>query len=130
MADITDPTQNVSLTNDDATLPVKIKTLNSENRLCVDALVPSTASITNNKVTTTSGVRVALAASTVVASVSIKALHTNKGSVFIGNSTVSSSNGYVLRANDTIDLDIDDLAKVYMDVSSNGEGITYIAVVN
>ena len=38
MSDIGDPTLNVSLTNDDATLPVKIKTVDSENRLCVDTV--------------------------------------------------------------------------------------------
>ena len=38
MSDLGDPTQNVSLTNDDATLPVKIKTVDGENRLCVDTV--------------------------------------------------------------------------------------------
>jgi hypothetical protein len=87
------------------------------------------STIYNNKVTTNAGSRVQLSAvSTSIKSVSIKALATNTGTVYVGNSTVASTNGYQLAAGDAIDVDVNNLNGVYIDVSVNGEGITYIAV--
>ena len=78
---------------------------------------------------TTAGTRVALASSQAVVSVSIKAKITNTGYIYVGNATVSSSNGFLLMAGESISLDISDLATVYLDSSVNGEGIYYLAIV-
>lgn len=102
------------------------------------AAVSSTGALTINeqafttiynghKTITTAGTQLALAASTTVKSVSIKALSTNTGLAYIGNSTVSSTDGYELSAGEAIDLDVNNLASVYVDVSVNGEGVSYIA---
>lgn len=88
----------------------------------------SATTVYNNKVTTTSGVRVALASSTPVKSVTVKALSTNTGLVYLGNATVTSSNGHVLESGDCVDIDITNLATIYLDVSVTGEGVTYIGV--
>lgn len=79
---------------------------------------------------TTAGTRVQLTAtSTPILSVVIKAKTANTGTIYVGNSAVSSSNGFVLLAGDTVSIEIDDLSKIYLDASVNGEGITYLYVV-
>lgn len=74
------------------------------------------------------GTQVALSASTVIKSVTIKALSTNTGIIYVGASTVSSADGFELNAGDTVSLDVDNLADVYVDSSVNGEGVSYIYV--
>lgn len=74
---------------------------------------------------TTAGTQVALAASTAVKSVTVQAKAANTGSIYVGGSGVSSATGIALMAGDAITLEIDDLAKVYVDSSVNGEGITF-----
>lgn len=85
--------------------------------------------VANGKTTvTTAGTRVVLASSTAVKSVSIKALATNTGTIYIGSSSVSSSNGFQLAAGDTVSLDIANLNTVNIDSSVNGEGVSYLGV--
>lgn len=91
---------------------------------------PSTpTTVLNGKtIVTTAGTRVALAASTTCVSVTVKALITNTGLIYVGNSTVSSSNGLQLSAGDTISLDIANLSTVNIDAAVSGEGVTYLGV--
>ncbi len=51
----------------------------------------------------------------------------NTGNVYVGSSSVDSTNGYVLDAGESVVITIDNLATVYLDVDTNGEGVTYIA---
>lgn len=89
----------------------------------------SPTTVLNGKTTvTTAGTRVVLASSTTIKSVTVKALSTNTGLIYVGNSTVSSSNGFQLSAGDSISMDIANLNTVNIDSSVNGEGVTYIAV--
>ena len=92
-------------------------------------LLPGT--IVGNGVTTvtTAGTRVALSSSTSIASVTVKASATNTGYIYVGSSSVSSSNGFQLSARDAVSIDIDNLSKVYIDSSVNGEGVSYIYLV-
>lgn len=84
------------------------------------------SSVYNGKTTvTTAGTRVVLAASQAVKSVTIKALQTNTGIIYVGSSTVSSTNGFQLYAGDSVSLDIANLNTVNIDSSVNGEGVTY-----
>lgn len=77
---------------------------------------------------TTAGTRVALTTTqALVSGVTVKAKSTNTGIIYVGNSTVSSSNGFRLSASAEIFLEIADLATVYLDASVNGEGVSYIA---
>ncbi len=91
--------------------------------------VPRASAISNGKKTvTTAGGAEALAASTSMThDVSIKALAANTGNVYVGSSSVDSTNGYVLDAGESVVITIDNLATVYLDVDTNGEGVTYIA---
>lgn len=89
--------------------------------------VPST--IYNGKTTvTTAGTRVVLAAAQAVKSVTIKALSTNTGLIYVGSNAVASTNGFQLSAGETISMDIADLNTVNIDSAVNGEGVTYIGV--
>ena len=89
--------------------------------------LPSTI-YNGQKTVTTAGTRVALATTQAITSgVKIKALSANTGSIFVGNSSVSSSNGFVLKASEEVFLEIANLATVYLDSSVNGEGVSYIA---
>lgn len=86
-------------------------------------------SIYNGKTTvTTAGTRVALASSQAITSgVTIKALAANTGIIYVGNSSVASTNGYQLSAGDSVFLEIANLNTVNIDSSVNGEGVTYLA---
>lgn len=94
----------------------------------VTSMPLATAIYNGQKTVTTAGTQVALASSQAIThSVKIKALHGNSGWIYIGDSSVSSSNGYVLDAGETLELQIANLATVYVDSSVNGEGVSYIA---
>jgi hypothetical protein len=78
-----------------------------------------------NKDVATAGTAVALAGATTVKRVWItgKAANTNK--IYIGGSTVDSSNGTFIYASQTIVIDIDDLAEIYIDADTSTEGVQY-----
>lgn len=95
----------------------------------ITALTAAPTTVANNKVTvTTAGTRVALAASTTIKSVTVKASVSNAGIVYVGNATVAASNGFELAAGDSVSLDISDLATVFVDASINSQIVTFIAV--
>lgn len=77
-------------------------------------------------IVTTAGTRVPLASSTAVKSMTIRALASNTGLIYVGNTSVSSANGFQLSKSETVSLDLDNLSKVNIDSSVNGEGVTYI----
>lgn len=77
---------------------------------------------------TTAGTRVQLlTTSTGIHTVVVRANSANTGTIYVGNATVASTNGMQLAAGDALTLTINDLSKVYLDCSVNGEGVTYIA---
>lgn len=90
--------------------------------------LPGPASITNGvKSVPTSGTRVALGASAVLTSgVTVKAKATNSGLIYVGGSTVASSNGFQLAAGEEVFVEVGNVATVYVDAAVNGEGVTYI----
>ncbi len=79
------------------------------------------------KLVTTAGTRVNLA-SNAIASITIKALSTNTGVIYVGGSAVAAANGYQLFANDTVSFDMDNTNAVWLDSSVNAEGISWLAV--
>ncbi len=85
--------------------------------------------ILNEQVTTNAGTAVQISStSTPIKAISIKALSTNTGIVYVGDADVDSSNGRELEAGESIDIDIDNLTKVWIDVSVNGEGVSFAAI--
>lgn len=90
----------------------------------------ATATIINNQKTVAgAGSAEALAGSTAIRSVTVRALLNNVGTIYVGDSSVSSSNGFELGAGDSVDLDVDNLNKIFLDTDTNGEGVSYIATV-
>lgn len=114
---------------DITTSPVPIS--DNGGSLTIDGSVdinPNSTILNGQKTVATAGTAEALAASTACKWVIVKALTSNTGNVYVGNSSVSSSNGYILEPGEAISLDVDDLATVYIDVDTNGEGVSYIGV--
>lgn len=89
-------------------------------------LAPGT--IVGNGVTTvtTAGTRVVLGASTTIKSVTVRALKTNTGLIYVGSATVAAANGFQLSPQETVSIDIDNLTKVNIDSSVNGDGVSFI----
>lgn len=89
----------------------------------------------DQKLVTTAGTAVALSATKkLLSKVKVRALTTNTGAIFIGDSTVSASVGYPLAAGVEIDLDdllsnnsdVIDLSKIYIDSAVDAEGVAFI----
>lgn len=78
---------------------------------------------------TTAGTDVALAASTACKRITIQAQTDNTGVIAVGGSgvdaTVATGTGILLFPGDAYELDIDNLADVFIDSSVNGEGVRY-----
>jgi len=102
--------------------------VNSDNALKTIEQIPTSLSHAQ-KVVTTAGSRVQLTTATIV-SITIKALSTNTGLIYVGGSSVTSSNGFELSAGDSISLAIDDADVIWLDSSVSGEGVSVIAVNN
>lgn len=79
---------------------------------------------------TTAGTDVALAASTAAKRVTIQAQTDNTGLIAVGASgvdaTVATGTGIILNPGDSFEMDIDNLADVFIDSTVNGEGCRYM----
>jgi hypothetical protein len=86
--------------------------------------------LSGQKTVATAGTAEALGAAQVSAPLMIKALDTNTGKVFIGNNgsgDVDSSNGLVLLSSELVIFDwVGNLASIMVDVSVNGEGVSWL----
>lgn len=110
----------------DGLIPVQV---DANGYLQTDVLTVSLPSTVYNgqKTVTAAGTAEALASSQALsAGVLIKALADNTNNVYVGDSSVDSSNGFVLAAGEEVFIEIDNLASVYIDVDTNGEGVSYI----
>lgn len=116
------PTTAVTGTFWQATQPVSIAST------VATAEVAPTTIYNGNKNVTTAGTRVTLASSQAVKSVTIKAKKANTGVIYVGDTSVSSSNGFALDPGETVSLDLANLNTVNLDASVSGEGVTYIGV--
>lgn len=56
----------------------------------------------------------------------IRANTGNAGDVFVGDSDVSSTNGFELGAGETVTLSVADVSDIYVDAANNGDGISWI----
>lgn len=130
-------TEITSLANLDVALSTRLKPADTLTAVTTVGTITNTVNtsevaptaILNGKTTVaTAGSRVVLASTTPCKSVTIKALSTNAGFIYVGNSTVTASNGFQLLAGDSISFDIANLNTVNIDSSINGESCTYIAV--
>jgi hypothetical protein len=91
----------------------------------------TTGTADGNKLVTTAGTAVVLAASTLAKWVTIQAYRSNTGYVAVGGSTVLASatvgtgRGISLAASESVTLPIANLNTVYVDSTVNGEGVRY-----
>ena len=60
------------------------------------------------------------------AELAVRANSGNGGDVFVGDSNVESTNGFILGAGESVSLAIEDVSSVYIDVETNGEGVSWI----
>lgn len=56
----------------------------------------------------------------------VRALDANLGVAYVGNSSLTTANGHRLAARDAVFIRVDNLNKVYVDVTNNNEGVTFI----
>ncbi len=89
-------------------------------------ILPYTIVGSGQTTVTTAGTPVVLASSTATASMTIRAFSTNTGKIYVGSAGVSSSTGFILSADETVSLDLDNLSKIFINSSVNGEGVSYI----
>ncbi len=88
--------------------------------------MPSTI-VYGRKTVTTSGTEVALAASTPLKhGVTVKALLANTNNVYVGLNGVTTLTGFQLDAGQEIFLKVDNLATVFIDADTNGEGVSFV----
>lgn len=78
-----------------------------------------------SKDVTTAGTRVTLASSTPCKKVVVVAKSTNTGVIWIGGSTIATGRGEPLVAYQKTEIQITNLASVYIDSTVNGEGVTF-----
>lgn len=87
------------------------------------AAVPPTTVLAGDKTVAIAGTAEALAVSTTSVSVTVQAKVANTNDVFVGNATTQDA---TLTPGDSVVIDIDDLDKVFIDVTTNGEGVNFV----
>lgn len=61
--------------------------------------------------------------------VTVKALASNNDTVYVGDSSVATGTGFPLVSGESVSLAVDDVASIYADVDTNGEGVRWIVEV-
>jgi hypothetical protein len=89
-------------------------------------ILPYTVIGNGRTVVPSAGTAVPLSTSTAVKTITIRALNSNTGKVYVGSSSVNSSNGFQCMPDETISIDFNNLGNVYIDVDNSGEGVSYI----
>ena len=78
------------------------------------------------KAVATAGTAVQLATSNAIKTITIRAFSTNTGLIYVGNSSVSSANGFQLSAQESVSLDIANISTIWLDTSVSGSSVSYI----
>lgn len=63
------------------------------------------------------------------AALTVRADGDNAGSIYVGDSSVTSSNGFVMGAGESVSLQVDDVTDIHIDADNNGEGVSWIVEV-
>jgi hypothetical protein len=93
----------------------------------VAALSGPTSIYSGQKNVTTHGTEVALASSQALTQgVWVKAKHANTNKIYVGVNGVDSTTGYVLAAGETVFVAVANLATVFIDSDTDGEGVSYM----
>lgn len=109
----------------------RVAVVNADGRLVValdlGALTPPTTLDNNQRTVTTAGARVQLQTQACLG-VTVKAKSANTGLIYVGDSGVTSANGHILAAGDAVSLAIDNVNRLWIDASVDGEGVSWLAV--
>ena len=98
--------------------------LDASNRL---QHAPATTRKGGKKLVTNMGTAVALVGpSTPCISLIVKALHTNAGEIYVGDSTVGSATGYILQKDEFVSFSADDVNGVYIDRNAGTQGVSFL----
>jgi len=81
---------------------------------------------TGQKTVLSSGIRVQLHKDMPGRVFCIKALASNRGIIYVGREGTASQSGFELSPRESITLEIDNLDKVWIDASVDGEGVCWI----
>jgi hypothetical protein len=92
-------------------------------------LNPASSIVAGVKAVSPAGTAVALATSTAITSVKVKAYYGNKANIYVGPSTVTAANGYILATGIEVTIDVDNLADVYVNAAINNDSVTYLATI-
>jgi len=84
--------------------------------------------MSGRKTVAVAGTAEPLGPDTEILSVTVKALSGNSGNIYVGDEDVNSGNGYVLAPGEAVDVEIDNLKKVYIDADVSGDGVCWLAV--
>ncbi len=93
----------------------------------ITSTIAPTLIFTGKAIVVTPGSKITLGASQIIKSITIKALSTNTGIIYIGAITTSSTTGFQLSAGDSLSFDIANLNLVYIDASVASEGVSYFS---
>jgi hypothetical protein len=86
----------------------------------------SNAVVNGQETVDAAGTAQPIGASTPVGAVTVKALAANTGDIYVGGSSVDSSNGYVLAAGEAVLVITDNIANIFIDSSVDGEGVSFV----
>lgn len=118
----------LAVTNDGNKFITLVRVDPTTLRLLVDAtavITPPRELGNGAKTVASAGTAVALAAATTISKVIIRANEGNSGKIYVGGSSVSSTSGAWLLPTESMELEIDDLAEVYIDADSDGDGVQF-----
>jgi hypothetical protein len=107
-------------------------TISAKLRRLTTDTAPATAIANGRKTVTAAGTAEALGSTTAMRSVIVQALRNNTGVIVVGGSgviaAVGTRTGVSLQAGETTTVRINDLAKVFIDATVSGEGVSYAYV--
>jgi len=79
---------------------------------------------------TTAGTAVILLTATETIAVIIKAKSGNTGNIYVGDSDVTSANGYILGASEVVSIALDHKSDpIYINATTNADGVSYLTIV-
>jgi len=93
-----------------------------------DLSIAPLTTIYNGSKTAPTGTAQAIASSQAIYSVTVKALSTNTVAIYVGTTGVTTANGFELLAGESVSLDIDNLADVFVISGSADQVVRYIGI--
>lgn len=94
----------------------------------VDLIALKRIVVNGQNTVASAGTAEVLGSSESVRACSIKALASNSGIIYIGTSAVDNTNGYELLPGESVTLDVDNVADIYIDAEYNTNGVSYICI--